>query len=288
VGDAEQSAPPQPEVQHSAPEAWHHYWAAAQQQQQQQQQQAHGQGRPHYNIPAPSWQHWEPQPIQQGQEPQPPQEQVSSDAPQLEQQFVLPQAWPTQHMEPQPVGASQLSPEAAQLWNQPPEPHPPQPVQWPEKAQLEQPPPEAWPTQHWAPAEQLTGANQRSEEAQTPGAVQLGEGVQPTQPPTEAASHPWRQTQAPPQKRSRVAVDKGVITTWRQQRYGFARFLGYDERVLIHQSDCVDQVLQVGDCVTGHLHRRRCDGKLQLFKVTKIAAESPLDERVRVALLGLA
>ena len=142
-----------------------------------------------------------------------------------------------------------------------------------ETVQLEQQPAEAWPTKHWA--------EQNQGEA-FPRAVQVGEEV----PEANPTSYPWRQAQGPPPKRSRVAAERGVLTTWRQERYGFARFLGYDERVLVHQSDC-DQALKVGDAVTGHLHRRR-DGKLQCFKVLKIVAESPLDARVHDALLGLA
>ena len=273
VGDweADQSAPQPPtEVQHSAHEAWSHHWTA--------QPQPNGQPGPSSGAQLeaqPSSQPWSPLQVQQ----ESPQEQQPSDAHQLEQQFVPPKAWPTQHGE---------SPEAEQSgnnWQQwaqrPPESHPPQPLQSAETPQLEQQSAEAWPTHRWE--QEALGAMQR-----TPGAVQLGEQPEQPQPPPNEASYPWRQTQAPPPKRSRAAAERGVITTWRQERYGFARFLGIEERVLVHQSDCVDHVLQVGDCVTGHLHRRRHDGKLQLFKVSKAAVESPVDERVHAALLGLA
>ena len=119
------------------------------------------------------------------------------------------------------------------------------------------------------------GEDAQQEQTPSPAAVNTSDGV-----------YPWRQTaEWQPQKRCRMSEESGVITSWKQ-RYGFARFIGYEERVLIHRSDCVDQV-QVGDVVTGHVHRRR-DGKLQCFKIWKLATEAQQAERVHDVLLGLA
>jgi len=141
--------------------------------------------------------------------------------------------------------------------------------------------------------EEQPEAVQKSAEKQQPQAAQHDEEkTQPEQPASPAAAnpsdnlHPWQQTaEWQPQKRYRVSMESGVVTSW-HQRYGFARFIGYEERVLIHRSDCIDQV-QVGDSVTGQMHRRR-DGKLQCFKVSKLATEAQQAEHINDVLLGLA
>ena len=89
-------------------------------------------------------------------------------------------------------------------------------------------------------------------------------------------------------KRRRSSTS-GRIDFWNQYKgYGFATFDGYSERVLFHVKDC-KEIPIVGDAVSGHVHRRRRDGKLQAFNVGKVVVGETEDqrlERVHATLIG--
>ena len=121
----------------------------------------------------------------------------------------------------------------------------------------------------------------RSEGAQRP--------QQDANPNEATAQYPWRRAAPSPNtgdKRRRRDAHTGRVDLWLGD-HGYATFVGYNQRVLLHSND-MDFVPEQGDMVTAVVARRRTDGKLQGFCVKKYTgAQEQVEQALHAALIGV-